>query len=280
MAEERDTDRIAGELLNMLKGSLARPGSGVLSRPQSSSDDNSMLNMIKDVLKQQLPGGMRPREDAGTSAAPGGGATSVQAPLTAGNVVVDWTGMYRRQESERESMYSRQSREREELRQRQMGEMDAFAGIRKVARPSPRPVAERPIRPAARPQPASRKFGIVPGTSVGNWAVETESGIKTFAAVSDEQAMREARRYGLTPTSARLLDIHTYTPDEMETMRSSFGAAGMRESAEAEFEQAIRLGLIPENSTFERLPNREWGYRIGDNPTVRKGADLVRKRPF
>jgi hypothetical protein len=278
VADERETDRLAGELLDVLKGSLARPGG--LGRPQPSSDDNSMLSMIKDVLKQQLPGGARPREEAGTTAAQGGGATAFHAPVTAGNVAVDWTGMYRRQEAERESMYARQEREREELQRRQVGEMEAFAGIRTVTSPAVRPVVERPRRPAARPRPASRKFGIVPGTSIGNWAVETESGTKTFTAVSDEQAMREARRYGLTPTSARLIDTHTYTAEEMESMRSSFGVAGMRESAEAEFEKAIKIGLIPENAVFERLPNREWGYRIGDNPTVRKGADLVRKRPF
>lgn len=279
MASQGDADRIAGELLSLLKGSVAKPGTGVAgSGPQTPPEDNAMLGMIKNVLKQSLPSGARPGQQGSTPPAQPSAPVAAAGAMGTANAYVDWVGMYLRQEEERRAMHVRQSRERDETVQRQLREMESFAGISKVATA---PTVQPPmVRPPGVQLPASRRFGIVPGRSVGNWAVETENGVKTFSGVSDEQAMREARRHGLTARSARLLDIHTYTPEELARMRSTFGVAGMRESMEAEFEQAIRMGLIPENSRFERLPNREWGYRVGDDPSVRKGADVVRQTGF
>jgi len=285
MANQGDPDRIAGDLLNLLKGSISGPGAGMAGgRPQAAADDSAVLGMIKNVLKQNLPPGMAfPGQPAGTGAAQAAGTPRSPA-AGAVTAYVDWVGMYRRQDEERRALFLRQSRERDETQKRHVQEMESFAGI---ARRAPEATVSRPaaVRPAAtrppRIQPLpSQRFGIVPGKNVGNWAVETGSGVKTFRAVSDEQAMREARRVGLAARSARLIDIHAYTPDELAQMRASFGVAGMRESMEAEFEQAIRMGLIPENASLERLSDREWGYRVGDDPAVRRGVDLIRRTGF
>jgi hypothetical protein len=156
--------------------------------------------------------------------------------------------------------------------------MESFAGIRKTVQE--RPAARPPVVARPKPVATSRTYGIVPGKTVGNWSVQTDNGPKSFQAVSGEQAYREARRYGLTPSSARLDGIHTYSPDEVARLRGSIGVPGMRESMEAEFELAIKLGLIPEDATFERLPNREWGYRVGRSTVVRKGSEIVPKRRY
>lgn len=279
MANETDTDRLAAELLSALRGTGTGPVAGARrTGALSQQDERSMLGTIKEFLNQSLPGG-KEKEQPSAPATSQGGSVGFNAPAPiAGAESVDWQTMYQRQEVEREAMYARHGDERSAMQQRHVKEMESFAGIRKeVTRPS----FTRPSTPSA-PKPAlsARRSGIVPGKTVGEWAVETENGTKTFMAVSEDQALREARRYGLTPTSARLSGIHTYTADELERMRSSFGVPGMRESMEAEFEQAIKMGLIPENSQFERLPNREWGYRVGSNPVVRKGSDLVPKRGF
>ena len=57
MGNENDTDRLAGELLGALMGSLTKPMAGT-GRPQSQPqvDQGSMLNTIKDFLNQSLPG--------------------------------------------------------------------------------------------------------------------------------------------------------------------------------------------------------------------------------
>jgi len=277
MAYQGDTDRMAGELLNLLKGSLTKPAPGIGARPQAQVDDNSMLSTIKDFLNQSLPG-TKPREEQAAPSAPQWGGSATQTPLSTQSAVeVEWVPMYLRQEQERQQLYARHVRERDEIQKRHLKEMESFAGIKKVV---VRPVSVRPptiAAPAARK--TARQAGIVPGRTIGNWAVDTENGLKTFTAVSEDQAFREARRYGLTPTTARLVDIHTFTPEELAGLRNAFGRPGMRESMEAEFEQAIKIGLIPENSEFERLPGREWGYRVGNNPIVHKASDLVRRGP-
>ena len=273
MAYENDTDRMAGDLLNRLKESLSKPLPGTAtSRSQAQPDEGSMLNTIKDFLNQSLPGTKPiPRPTAST---PVGAAVSQPLGPAAAAPPVDWESMYRRQERERETMYGRQVREREDMRTRHEQEMVTMVG--------PKPVEAapyfRPAPAAAAPKPSSRTAGIVPGKTIGNWTVETEGGPKTFQAVSESQAMREAQRYGLTPRSARLAGIYTFTDEDKQRMLSSFGVPGMRESMRAEFELAIKMGLIPETSEFEVLPNREWGYRLANSTDVRKGADLVRRR--
>jgi len=114
---------------------------------------------------------------------------------------------------------------------------------------------------------------IVPGTTVGRWAVQTENGRKFFMAVSDDQALREARRAGLTPTSVKLTSIHTYTPDELAEAYSKIGKCGTRESRRAEFEKTIKLGLVPEDAEFELIGEKEWGYKLKGDPTVYKGSE-------
>jgi len=281
MAGEKDTDRMAGDLMKALLGSLKKPVAGpgqTQSTPQV--DESSMLDTIKGFLNQSLPG-TKEREKPNAPAAPQGAPITAQPAVQgAGGGVVDWETMYRRQEREREAMYGRQLSERQFMHQRHEKEMEELTGVGIVRDREHTNSATIPPVAAVRPVLASRKAGVVPGKTIGNWLVQTENGPKTFTAVSEEQAFREARRYGLTPTSARLIDIHTFTAEEMEQMLSSFGVAGKRESMEAEFEQAIKLGLIPETATFERLPDREWGYRTGPRSIVRKGSAVIPKRSF
>jgi len=281
MADGQDTDRMAGDLMKALLGSLNKPVAGTgQTGPTPQVDEKSMMDTIKGFLNQSLPG-TKEREKPSAPAVPLGTPYVSQYPQSvSGTHEVDWESMYRRQEREREAMYGRQLTEREGMQQRHKKEMETLAGIgqerdTQVARPVVRPHVTRP-----RPVLGSRAAGIVPGKTIGNWMVQTENGPKTFTAVSEEQAFREARRYGLTPTSAQLTGIHAYTPEQLEQMLSSFGMPGKRESMEAEFEQAIKLGLIPETSVFERLPDREWGYRVSKDAIVRKGSALVRRRGF
>ncbi len=124
MADERDTDRLAGELLNLLKGSLTKPAPGTTAKPQAQVDDNSMLSTIKDFLNQSLPG-TKPREQAGsqsTAQAP----TYSQSSAAGSEVQVGgWEGLFRRQAQERGTMHERQERERGEMHQRHLQEMEA-----------------------------------------------------------------------------------------------------------------------------------------------------------
>jgi hypothetical protein len=282
MARQNDTDRLAGDLMKQLLGSLNKPAPGIGSaRPQAQVDENSMLETIKGFLNQSLPG-TKEREKPGAPVASQPG--SVESQLSsdvAGTGEVRWTVMYRRQEREREAMYARQTQEREAMHKRQEQEMEALAGIRRTSDSGAAPYVKPAHDQAAhKPVASSRRAGIVPGKTIGEWSVETDNGSKTFMAVSEEQAFREARRYGLIPTSARLASIHTYTDEEKQRLMSSFGVAGMRESMRAEFEQAIKLGLIPEDAEYEVLANREWGYRVGSSGVVRKGSELIPRRTY
>ena len=281
MADERDTDRLAGDLMKQLLGSLNKPAPGIGSaRPQAQVDENSMLETIKGFLNQSLPGTKEREKPSAPAAAQAGSLGSQPSTDVHGTGEVRWTVMYRRQEREREAMYARQTQEREAMHKRQEQEMEALAGVRRTsdsATPYVKPAYEQA---AQRPVASSRKAGIVPGKTIGEWSVDTDNGPKTFIAVSEEQAFREARRYGLVPTSARLASIHTYTDEEKQRLMSSFGVPGMRESLRAEFEQAIKLGLIPEDAEYEVLANREWGYRVGSSGVVRKGSELIPRRTY
>ena len=282
MANERDTDRLAGDLMKQLLGSLNKPAPGTGSvRPQAQVDENSMLETIKGFLNQSLPGTKEREKPSAPAVAQTGSVGSQPSTDVAGTGEVRWTVMYRRQEREREAMYARQTQEREDMQKRQEQEMEALAGIRRTSDSVVTPYVKPSYEPAAhKPVASSRRAGIVPGKTIGEWSVETDNGPKTFMAVSEEQAFREARRYGLIPTSARLASIHTFTEDEKQRIMSSFGVPGMRESLRAEFEQAIKLGLIPEDAEYEVLANREWGYRVGSSGIVRKGSDLIPRRTY
>ena len=59
MAEEKDTDRLASELLGKICDALNKPlpGTGKKTpKPQADDGDNSLLDTIKDFLTQALPG--------------------------------------------------------------------------------------------------------------------------------------------------------------------------------------------------------------------------------
>ncbi len=273
MGNERDTDRLASELLGALMGSLTKPMAGTgttQSRPQV--DEGSMLNTIKDFLTQSLPG-TKPQSQTSTPALAQSSAIGSQA-----SGVVDWESMYRRQEREREAMYGRQVREREDVHRRHEQEMELAMGIRRESQKEEAKPAVAPVVGVAQaPRPSGMAAQIVPGKTIGRWEVMTENGPKAFAAVSEEQAFREARRYGLTPTAARLTGIHTYTPEELQQAYSTFGVPGRRESQVAEFEKAITLGLIPESAEFVLMENREWGYRVGTGRVLYKGSDLIER---
>jgi len=124
VAYEQDTDRVAGELLNLLKGSLTKPG-GALSRPQPQADDGTMLNMIKDVLKQTLPPGTWPKEQANKPSAPQSAPSAYQSPASSEVAVGGWEDLFRRQGQERDAMHQRHERERTEMHQRHNQELEA-----------------------------------------------------------------------------------------------------------------------------------------------------------
>jgi len=162
VAYEQDNDRIAGELLNLLKGSVAKPGAAPgISRPQVQADDGTMLNMIKNVLGQTMPPGMRPPAPS-KPAAQQGAPMAQQATVAPEVQVGGWEGLFRRQAQERAAMNERQERERSELHQRHMQEMESAiggAGVTYAPAPGRAAPAVDPTRAAA----ARRRLGNVSG---------------------------------------------------------------------------------------------------------------------
>ena len=273
MGNEKDTDRLASELLGALMGSLTKPMTGT-GRPQSQPqvDQGSMLSTIKDFLNQSLPG----TKPLGQPDAPSPAQAGVPASAVARTV--EWEEMYRRHVREREAMYGRHVREREDVLRRHEQEMETAMGLRREApKQVLKPVGPPVVVVTQAPGPTGMAAQIVPGKTIGRWSVMTENGPKTVVAVSEEQAFREARRHGLTPTAARLTGIHTYTAEELQKAYSTFGVPGKRESQVAEFEKAIKLGLIPESAEFVLLENREWGYRVGTGRVLYKGSELIER---
>jgi hypothetical protein len=130
VTKEQDTDRMAGELLNLLKGSLGKPSSAPgLGWPQAQADDNSALDIIKNILKQNIPSGPKPREQAAASTTQQGAVAPTQyAPLGQEVQVGGWEGLFRRQGQEREAMHVRHERERAEMHQRHVQEMESAMG--------------------------------------------------------------------------------------------------------------------------------------------------------
>lgn len=273
MAGARDTDRMAGDLLKAVLGSMNKPAGGGQTQPQPQVDERSMLSTIKDFLGQSMPGAKEQAKPGIAAAQQATTATTGWMPEAA------WQQLYLRQEQEREAMYARQAREVEDVKQRHKREMETLAGIQLAPEKVQREPALRPLPRRRQPMTqerdtSSKAAGIVPGKNIGRWAVRTENGTKNFMAVSQEQAFREARRQGLEPRTARLIEVKSYTEDELKEMYSDFGRPGRRESAQGEFERAIKLGLIPEDSEFEMLENREWGYRVGTGRVLRKSSAL------
>jgi hypothetical protein len=112
MADERDTDRLAGALMNALLGSMAKPMAG-LGQSGPQVDQGSMLNTIKDFLNKE-----REKPEAQSQAA--------VTPVAAGGVEAGgWEGLFRRQAQERAAMYQHHQQEREEMHQRHLQEMEA-----------------------------------------------------------------------------------------------------------------------------------------------------------
>jgi len=143
MANERDTDRLANELLGALMGSLTKPMAGT-GRPQAQPqvDQGSMLNTIKEFLNQSLPG-TKPQPQAGAPAAQPsatGSQTWGTAPDSGG-----WEAIFRRQGQEREAMHERHAREREDMEKRHRDEMETAMGSAGGAVDVHRPV-QRPAR--------------------------------------------------------------------------------------------------------------------------------------
>jgi len=135
MAEQKDTDRIAGQLLDLLKGKI--PGTGFAGgTTQPDTDDNTLLDMIKDVLRRTMPPVQFPRQKPESVPAPQHGSTQAQFPATptyttaAAGVTDEWEVMKELHEREREDMRTRHEREREDMRHRQELEMEAVGAQR------------------------------------------------------------------------------------------------------------------------------------------------------
>lgn len=124
MANDRDTDRMAGDLMKALLGSLNKPAAGT-GQPQSAPqvDENSMLDTIKGFLNQSLPG-TKEREKPNAPAAPHVNPVVYQSAATAG-LTGGWERLFRRQGQEREAMHGRHERERAEMHQRHVQELEA-----------------------------------------------------------------------------------------------------------------------------------------------------------
>jgi len=159
MANERDTDRLASELLGALMGSLTKPMAGTgqtQSRPQV--DEGSMLNTIKDFLTQSLPGTkeqVKPGAPAAAQASTAGSQTwgAVQGTGTGG-----WEAVFRRQGQEREAMYERHDREREDMEKRHRDEMETAMGSAGTVS-STGATYSRPVQRPARPWGQTRDAG-------------------------------------------------------------------------------------------------------------------------
>jgi len=125
MANERDTDRLANELLGALMGSLTKPMAGT-GRPQSQPQvaQGSMLNTIKDFLNQSLPG-TKPQPGSAAAAQPSTAGSQTWGSVPEGG---GWEALFRRQGQEREAMHERQDREREDMEKRHRDELEAAMG--------------------------------------------------------------------------------------------------------------------------------------------------------
>ncbi len=151
MASERDTDRLASELLGALMGSLTKPMAGTgqaQSRPQV--DEGSMLNTIKDFLTQSLPGTKEQVKPGAPAAAQAGTPGSQTWGVAQGTGMGGWEAIFRRQGQERETMHERHDREREDMEKRHRDEMETAMGsagaVGGTGAMSNRP-AQRPARP-------------------------------------------------------------------------------------------------------------------------------------
>jgi len=134
MADAKDTDRMAGDLLNALLGSLNKPVAGTgHTQPRPQVDESSMLDTIKGFLNQSLPG-TKEREKPNAPAAPQGATAGYQASAAGNEMEIGgWEGLFRRQGREREAMHGRHERERTEMQQRHVQEMEAAMGGRSTS---------------------------------------------------------------------------------------------------------------------------------------------------
>jgi len=147
MANERDTDRLANDLLGALMGSITKPMAGT-GRPQAQPqvDQGSMLNTIKDFLNQSLPGTKEQVKPGAPAAAQQGTAGSQTWGAVQGTEASGWEAIFRRQGQEREAMHERHDREREDMEKRHRDEMEAAMGSAGTGATYNRPV-QRPARP-------------------------------------------------------------------------------------------------------------------------------------
>jgi len=148
MADKKATDRLASDLLAVLREAFSKPLPGTAqTQPQPQVDEDSLLDSIKEFLTQSLPGTKDEEEQAApaapqvTSAEPQpsvaieeienekpayeGGSEPVSAvvgPEDEG----DWEAMLRRHEVEREEMQWRHEQEREEMHHRHEQERGAI----------------------------------------------------------------------------------------------------------------------------------------------------------
>lgn len=161
MANERDTDRLASELLGALMGSLTKPMAGTgpaQARPQV--DEGSMLNTIKDFLTQSLPGTKEQVKPGTPAAAQPGIAGSQTWGGVQGTGTGGWEAVFRRQGQERESMHERHDREREDMEKRHRDEMETAMGSAGTSGGTGA-VYNRPVQRPARPWGQTRDAGLV-----------------------------------------------------------------------------------------------------------------------
>lgn len=148
MADNRDTERLASGLLNVLRDALSKPLPGTTqTQPRPQVDEDSLLDTIKDFLTQSLPG-TKEQEEQHKPAASSGGSAKPKPPVASevreeepadeiapeivsstGNSegFINWEAMTSRQEQEREAMHRRHEQEREEMHRRHEQEREIMA---------------------------------------------------------------------------------------------------------------------------------------------------------
>lgn len=141
MTNEKETDRIAGHLMNIISNALKEDLYGKDGeQSQAYIDDMSLLSSIKDFVTHSVLGKKESEQEKPTQTHPKPVLTSapvsaqveqekeqpeVQTPASISSIEEDWDEMRHRQEREREELHWRHEQERENMQHRHEQERKA-----------------------------------------------------------------------------------------------------------------------------------------------------------